>query len=925
MKINQTLLLLLTLSVSYLSHADQPNIIFIMADDVGWSDISTGRTNMNNPNRHYETPMLETLAEEGMSFDNAYVNGPNCAPSRSALISGQYASRPTNNVFLVKSLNRGGRNTLLLGPQQGNEGYVELTENTVTIAETLKTVGYATAHAGKYHVGWSIPGNKPEEEGFDYNYGGTSAGGPGGYHAVDGIFPGGVGARMNDYAEDYTQEYVDNNIKPYAVGVPEADMDALVGTAKNVSDALADASIEFMETEKSGPFYLQLHQYAVHTPNGTSQARTDLLAKYQNKPKVWSNASNGYGAIIEGLDQSVARIIDYLRNTDDPRNTGQKLSKNTVVFFFSDNGGRGRQADNGPLRGQKGELLEGGIRVPMIAWSENTSLVEGGVINSTPVIGTDFYTTFCEMAGADVSGLTLDGTSLLPIMADNDNVLDRESLFWHVPGYLVSGGRRLVPASIIRKGKWKLTYTYENQEFNLYDLSTDIGESTDLSAENPKLVLSMGTELLNWLEDVDAPLATIRGGKGSRQITIDGWAYTNGEITEYNNETITIEEGEQMPFVLQRPRVNIALNKTVTASSSFNNTYTPDKAVDGDLSSVESRWVSDDQVSFPQWIEVDLEEEQAISQVSFLTGYDGYNSPIIDFAFQGWNGSNWIDLVSEDNNELASYAATFNPFITDRVRLLVNESTDDFIRLYELQVFSEPWSNIIDNFEGGDTASGYGWTGDWSLSRDASVSALGVESGRYHLRMIRQGEATRDLSLYSEENLSISFDVKAFSLESNEHGVVELYDGANWNELYRLSNGDDNGEYTSQSIDLSSYTFTGTSQQLRVRIAGSGQGDYFYVDNMVISQAEVESSNARNLAEGTQLVDESSPVQIHPNPSQSMISVSGISDGGKIEIFNLNGAKVLSTYGETIDISTLPKGMYIVKPAGLEPVKFIKE
>ena len=530
--------------------AAAPNVVFVMADDLGWSDTSNSLTNLGNPSDFYETPILERLASEGMAFTNAYAN-QNCAPTRSAILSGQYAPRPTNNVYQVGSLNRGGNGTMLVGPPQGlPTGTDAIPNSTFTYAEMLQGAGYTTAHFGKFHVveAGTAASDIVSFHGFDENYGGNTNGGPGNYHASGGTFGGSISSSLDAYAANYTQTYVDQNIKPFNNGATTAAIDALVGTNKHVSDALADAAIDFMEREKNGSFLVQFNTYAVHTPIGNSQARDDLLAKYQNKTAGSQDSNASFGALIEGLDQSVARLIDYLETTPDPTNPGQMLDENTLVVFYSDNGGRQNQSNNGPLKGQKGELDEGGIRVPMIAWSGNPNLVDGGTINHTPVNPTDFYKTFAGVSGTSLPvGVTLDGEDLSGIIADNAQDLGRENLFWHLPGYLVDGARNQRPQSVVRSGDWKLLYNYESQSFELYDLANDISESTNVAASNPAVVGTLGQSLMDHLVEVDAPLATLRSGQITLNIT--GPAYANGQITVHNGP-VTISAGEEVPFVL---------------------------------------------------------------------------------------------------------------------------------------------------------------------------------------------------------------------------------------------------------------------------------------------------------------------------------------------------------------------------------------
>ncbi len=530
-----------------------PNIILVLADDLGWSDTSTGLTNLNHPSDFFETPTIEHLAANGMAFTNAYAAGPNCAPSRTSLLSGQYAPRPSNNVYLVGNLNRGGNNTLLVGPSQGlPNGADELPGTAVTVAETLQAAGYATAHFGKYHVGGSAPGiNDPLSQGFDVNYGGTESGTPGDYHAnLAGQFAPEIGPELDAYAAPYDLQYVQDNLLPFANG---NDALALIGTPKHVSDALADAAIDFLDNHSAAPMFLHYSHYAVHTPIDAAQARLDLLEKYaakqQNQPSQIGDTNLSYAALIEGVDQSLSRLVDHLQTTDDPRNPGHKLSENTLLLFTSDNGGQQVQANNGPLRGQKGELDEGGIRVPLVAWSENPDLVDAGTISHVPVLNTDFYRTFAALANTALpANVILDGEDLSPMLADANSSLERDAVFWHLPGYLIDS-RDQRPQSVIRSGDFKLFYNYEDQSFELFNLADDLRESINLAARDVATLSDLGTQLIYWLDEVDAPLATLRSGSIER--VVNGLVYRDGQITEHLFDRITVSAGEEMPFVAE--------------------------------------------------------------------------------------------------------------------------------------------------------------------------------------------------------------------------------------------------------------------------------------------------------------------------------------------------------------------------------------
>ncbi len=532
--------------------APRPNIVFVMADDLGWSDLGTGRTNLGNGNDFNETPAIDRLADEGQTFDNAYAC-LNCAPTRAALLTGLYAPRPQNNIYAVGDLNRGGDDTLLAGAPEGREdGDVVMPPDAVTVGETLQGAGYSTGYVGKFHVA-KTPEEIVAEHGFDENFGGGHAGNASAYFASNGQFNNSVAPSLDAFAADYTQEYVDLNLKPYSHGVDDAAVDALVGTDKHVTDALGDAAIDFIDRNKQQPFFTFFSEFAVHSPNGNAQARKDLLAKYQAKTPGEDPVKPSYAALTEGLDQSVARLIDYLRTTPDPRNPGHDLADNTLVVFTSDNGGREDLGGfNGPLKGQKGELDEGGVRVPWIVWSENRHLVRAGTTNSSPINGTDLYPTLADYAGAELpSGLPFDGTSLRDPYASGARV--NRPRFAHMPGYLIEGGRDQRPETTVRDGRWKLGYEYEDQSWHLYDLAADIGQTTDLAAQRPEVVTRLGGELIRWLDSTDAPLATLRDGQQPVDLQVRGTTYSEGAVRQYGQDTtVRVEPGDELPVVLQR-------------------------------------------------------------------------------------------------------------------------------------------------------------------------------------------------------------------------------------------------------------------------------------------------------------------------------------------------------------------------------------
>jgi arylsulfatase A-like enzyme len=536
------------------AEAPRPNLVFIMADDLGWADLSTGLTNGGYGNDYNETPRIDRLAEEGQVFTEAYAS-VQCSPTRTALHTGQYATRPTNNVYAVGAVT-GPASAPLRGVTQGRlaeDGRTAVPVGYQTLGETLQKAGYATGYSGKFHVAGSAE-EIVTSHGFDENWGGSQNSHATYYFATNDQFNDSVSPSLDQFAGDYTQAYVDENIAPYSVGVSDAQLDALVGTDKHVTDAQTDAALDFMDRSKDEPFLAWVSEFAPHFPVNDAQARSDLLAKYQAKTAGQSPAKPSYGALTEGVDQSVARIVDYLEETPDPRNGGKPLADNTVVIFTSDNGGEedpvNSGADNGPLREDKGQMYEGGIRVPWIVWSKNADLVRGGGrSNETIINSTDLYTTLASYAQATLpAGVPLDGIDLTPAFSKGTKI--NRTHFHHLPGYV--GVQR--PSSLVRDGRWKLYYQYTDGSFALYDLSKDLGETTDLAAQKPGLVHRLGEQLITWLDETDAPLATLRAGQPTRVIEdFTGTTYADGEVARHRGDTLTIAAGDPVPFVLPKP------------------------------------------------------------------------------------------------------------------------------------------------------------------------------------------------------------------------------------------------------------------------------------------------------------------------------------------------------------------------------------
>ncbi len=458
--------------------APSPNIVFILADDLGWADLGCFGSSF------YETPHLDQLAAEGIRFTQAYAACPVCSPTRASIVTGKYPARlhltdwiPGRQSYLPEE----PQNRLKAVPFSQQ---VELEET--TLAEALGAGGYTTFFAGKWHLG-TDSAYWPEHQGFDVNIGGHSKGSP----------PGG-------YFSPYTNPRMESG--------PEGEY---------LTDRLTDESIRFLDTLGQDPFLLYLSFYTVHNP---LQAKESVVERYREKaeklgytdeqrftyesPWIRTAAERGnfrdrlvqdnavYAAMIEHMDENIGRLMAKLEE--------RGLSENTVVFFMSDNGGlstsEGSNTTNDPLRAGKGWLYEGGIREPMIVrWPAK---IQPGQVNDIPVTSTDFYPTMLEMAGIDpLPEQHLDGKSFLSLLTGNGIQWEREPLFWHYPHHSNQGGR---PGGVIREGDWKLIEFYEGEVLELYNLATDIGEQNNLAADQPEKVEEMKGKLHSWLKEVSA-------------------------------------------------------------------------------------------------------------------------------------------------------------------------------------------------------------------------------------------------------------------------------------------------------------------------------------------------------------------------------------------------------------------------------------
>lgn len=437
--------------------AQPANIVFINADDLGWTDAGFMGS------AFYETPNLDRLAASGMVFTEAYAPAANCAPSRASVYTGQ--STPRHGVFTVAAPARGNAKHRRLIPSPNLR---VLDPSIPTYPKLLQQVGYQTSHIGKWHLG-----EDPTENGYDVNIGGTLAGHP----------PGG-------YFSPYQNSALEDG--------PEGEY---------LTDRLgreAAAWIDGLDAER--PFLLSMQFYSPHTP---IEAPDETVARFKEKPATPLHFNPVYAAMINHLDASVGRILDALER--------RNLLENTFILFTSDNGGIYNISRQDPLRGEKGSFYEGGVRVPMIVhWPGR---VEAGARTATPVTGLDYFPTFLEIAGVEKpADHVIDGDSLVPLVTGTGTLAEDRPLFWHFPFYLQAydGGNaqtrdilfRTRPGGSLRAGDWKLIEYFEDGALELYNLAHDPGERRNLAESFPEETQRLHQIMLDWREETGAPVPT---------------------------------------------------------------------------------------------------------------------------------------------------------------------------------------------------------------------------------------------------------------------------------------------------------------------------------------------------------------------------------------------------------------------------------
>ncbi len=441
--------------------ASRPNIVLILADDLGARDLS------NEGSTYYESPHIDRIANMGMKFTRGYATCQVCSPSRASILTGKY---PVNTVITTLIGDRSGvawraanRHDSHLPPEYERN----LRDSEQTLAEVLRDAGYRTFFAGKWHLG--SRGSWPTDHGFDINVGGWDAGSPRG---------------------GYFSPYRNPNLKDGPLG-------------ESLPVRLGRETAKFIEENRDQPFLAYLSFYSVHGPIQTTQP---LWNKYRDKAAAAGLATERfqfdrrlavrqvqdcpiYAGMIESMDDAVGIVLKKLADL--------KLMDNTIICFTSDNGGVSSgdafSTSNLPLRGGKGRQWEGGIREPFYIYAPGVT--RPGSLSAVPASGIDWYPTLLELAGVPVpTEQEVDGVSLVRVL--RGGAIPDRPLYWHYPHYGNQGGE---PSSILMEGDWKLIYYHEDQHYELYNITQDVGEQHDMVDAERDRARAMQARLQQWL------------------------------------------------------------------------------------------------------------------------------------------------------------------------------------------------------------------------------------------------------------------------------------------------------------------------------------------------------------------------------------------------------------------------------------------
>ncbi len=491
MKWFQSLILIVLLTCSCTQkEPERPNIIVFLVDDMGWQDTSVPFWDKPTPfNSLYQTPNMERLAAEGMKFTQAYATSV-CSPTRISLMTGMNAAHHrVTNWTLRKDQQPVADDDLLAQPAWNVNGMspvpgIANTIHATPLPQLLHDTGYFTIHSGKAHLGAiGTPAANPLNLGFDINIAGHAAGAPGSYYG--------------------TEAFGNNDPNRSVWAVP--GLEKYHGKDIYLSEAITLEAVEAMQKaiDQDQPFFLYMAHYAVHTP---IQGDDRFVQKYLDQGMLPTEAR--YASMVEGMDKSLGDIMTFL--------DARGIDENTVILFMSDNGGlsavaRGgeKHTHNKPLSSGKGSAHEGGIREPMIVkWPGKT------MPNSSAedyLIIEDFFPSILEMASVkDYQTVQpVDGQSFVSILTGTERASYKERpLFWHYPNRWGPKGPGIASTSTVRLGDWKLIYYHADRSFELFNLTEDIGETTNRAVDEPEKLKELASVLTQHLKEVQAQMPT---------------------------------------------------------------------------------------------------------------------------------------------------------------------------------------------------------------------------------------------------------------------------------------------------------------------------------------------------------------------------------------------------------------------------------
>ncbi|NOT75781.1 MAG: sulfatase [Cyclobacteriaceae bacterium] len=503
------LVVVLMMTLTAMAQVKKPNVVVFLIDDLGWSDVGCFESTL------YETPNIDKLAKEGVKFTNAYAACHVCSPSRAAILSGKYPARMNLTDWLP------GRNDFAYQKLKNVEVVQQMPYEETTLAEALKEKGYSTAIVGKWHLGENP--SDPTKHGFDTHI-----------------------------PADWSKGWPITYYAPFKL----PNYDGKEG--EYLTDKLTDDALKYMESVRDKPFFLYFSHFTVHDP---IEGRKDLVEKYRKKLAAKSKSkitpyilegnpdsdpltiqervsllkdpaykgysqlprgtvkikqrqdNTNFASMVETMDESMGRVMKKLKELG--------IAENTIIIFLSDNGGMsaanfGRPSkkvdstqldkfystSNLPLRGAKGWMYEGGLRVPMIVkWA---GIKKPGSVSKVPVIHTDIYPSILEMAGlSQLPSQHVDGKSFVPALK-GEKTINRDAIFWHFPHYSNHGMQS--PGGAVRYKNYKLLEYYENNTVQLFDLDKDLGELHDIAKEEPLIVNELRDMLQKWRESVSAKM-----------------------------------------------------------------------------------------------------------------------------------------------------------------------------------------------------------------------------------------------------------------------------------------------------------------------------------------------------------------------------------------------------------------------------------